>query len=170
VETVSSHAVPYDRMTVAELLDALGERSPSPASGAAIAVTGALAAAVAELAARFADDEESVTRAQALRNRLIVLADDDADAYQEFMDTRSEDARSRTVDVPLAMAQAAVEVAQLARALEARLSKAVAGDAIAAEILAAGVVEASARLVAINARDGDERIETAKRLVEAARS
>ena len=73
--------MPYDRLTVAELLDALGERTPSPASGAAIAVTGALAAATAELAARFAEDEDAIERAQGLRNRLIVLADEDADAY-----------------------------------------------------------------------------------------
>jgi formiminotetrahydrofolate cyclodeaminase len=166
VQTVSFRGVPYDRMTVGELLDALGERTPSPASGAAIAVTGALAAAVAELAARFADDELAIERAQGLRNRLIVLADDDADAYQEFMETKSDEARSRTVDVPLAMAEAGAEVVELGRSLETRLGKAVAGDAIAASILAGGVVRAAARLVEINAVDGDDRVERARRLAD----
>jgi hypothetical protein len=50
--------MPYDRMTVAELLDALGERTPSPASGAAIAVTGALAAVPFEVST--SDDAPSV--------------------------------------------------------------------------------------------------------------
>jgi formiminotetrahydrofolate cyclodeaminase len=156
--------VPYDRLTVAELLDALGERTPSPASGAAIAVTGALAAATAELAARFADDDGAVERAQGLRNRFIVLADDDADAYQAFMADRSDENRSRTVEVPLAMAEAGLEVVRLGRGLEGRLSRAVAGDAAAAAILARSVVAAACRLVSINAREGDERVERAERL------
>ena len=154
----------YDRLTVAELLDALGERSPSPASGAAIAVTGALAAATAELAARFAEDADAIDRAQALRNKLVVLADDDAKAYQAFMDERSEENRSRTVDVPLAMAESAFEVVGLGRDLEGKLGSAVAGDAIAAAILARAAVAAAARLVAINARDGDERVARAEAL------
>jgi formiminotetrahydrofolate cyclodeaminase len=151
-------------MTVAELLDALGERSPSPASGAAIAMTGALAAATAELAARFADDEDAVERAQGLRNRLIVLADDDAAAYQAFMDDRSDENRSRTIDVPLGMAEAAFDVVRLGRDLEGRLNPTVGGDAAAAAILARAVVAAAARLVAINARDGDERVARAQAL------
>ena len=156
--------MPYDRLTVAELLDALGERTPSPASGAAIAVTGAIAAATAELAARFADDDDAVEHAQDLRNRFIVLADDDANAYQAFMDDRSDENRSRTIDVPLAMAEAGVEVVHLGRALEDRLRRAVAGDAAAAAILARSVVAAACRLVSINAPEGDERIERAERL------
>jgi formiminotetrahydrofolate cyclodeaminase len=156
--------VPYDRLTVAELLDALGERTPSPASGAAIAVTGALAAATAELAARFAGDDDAVERAQDLRNRFIVLADDDANAYQAFMDDRSDENRSRTVDVPLAMAAAGLETVRLGRALEERVSRAVAGDAAAAAILARSVVAAACRLVSINARADDERVERAERL------
>ena len=156
--------MPYDRLTVAELLDALGERTPSPASGAAIAVTGALAAATAELAARFAGDDDAVERAQDLRNRFIVLADDDANAYQAFMDDRSDENRSRTIDVPLAMAAAGLETVRLGRALEERVSRAVAGDAAAAAILARSVVAAACRLVSINARADDERVERAERL------
>ena len=39
------------QLPVAELLAAIGARTPAPASGAAIALTAALAAALAELAA-----------------------------------------------------------------------------------------------------------------------
>src|SRR5581483_1044108 len=60
---------------VGEFLAALGERTPTPASGAATALTGALAAALVELAGRFAGDEESVVRAKALWSRLAELAE-----------------------------------------------------------------------------------------------
>ena len=56
----------------------LGERTPAPASGSAAALTGAFAAALVELAARFADDEAAITRAKALSTRLTQLADEDA--------------------------------------------------------------------------------------------
>ena len=56
---------------VGEFLAALGERTPTPASGAATALTGALAAALAELSARFVDDQEAVTRAKAAVTRLL---------------------------------------------------------------------------------------------------
>jgi formiminotetrahydrofolate cyclodeaminase len=47
-----------NELRVGEFLAALGERTPTPASGAATALTGALAAALTELAGRFAADEE----------------------------------------------------------------------------------------------------------------
>ena len=80
------------------------------------------------------------------------------------MHERSDENRSRTVDVPLAMAEAGLDVVRLGRALEGKLSRAVAGDAIAASTLAQSVVAAAARLVAINAREGDDRVARAERL------
>ena len=58
-------------LRVGELLAALGERTPAPASGAATALTAALAAALVELAGRFAGDDESVARAHLLWSRLV---------------------------------------------------------------------------------------------------
>jgi hypothetical protein len=40
-----------------------------------------------ELAVQFAGDDETVTRAKALRDRLKELAEDDAAAYTACMDT-----------------------------------------------------------------------------------
>src|SRR3954454_6923904 len=78
-----------------------GPPRPAPASGAAAALTGALGAALAELAARFTDDEAGVERASALGRRLAALADEDVAAYTAFMQTRSAEARARIVAVPL---------------------------------------------------------------------
>jgi formiminotetrahydrofolate cyclodeaminase len=146
----------YVDLTVRDFLEAVGERTPAPASGAATAVTGALAAALAELAARFADDEEAFGSARELRDRLTALADEDARAYAEFMETRSDEARARTIEVPLAMAEAALEVVRIAEEVERQLDAAVAGDAAAAATLARAAVRSAAELVVVNVR-GDER-------------
>jgi len=59
------------QQTVGDLLAALGARTPAPASGSAVALTAALAAALAELAARYAGDDGAAARAQALVRRLV---------------------------------------------------------------------------------------------------
>src|SRR5712691_263838 len=110
-------ARPMQFDTVTSYLDALGARTPAPASGSGAALTGSIAAALAELAARFSDEREAVTRLVELRGRLVELADLDAEAYSAFMRTRSIEDRDRTIDVPLAIAEAAAEVSLLARAL-----------------------------------------------------
>ena len=81
-------------LRVAELLAALGARTPAPASGAAAALTGALGAALVELAARFAGDDEAAARAKALAARLAELADEDGAAYAAFMAERSDATRA----------------------------------------------------------------------------
>ena len=132
-------------------LEALGARTPAPASGAAAALTGAFAAALVELAARFADDEAAVIRAKALSSRLTQLADEDSAAYEAFMETRSEEARRRTIEVPNEIAANAGEVEQLARKARAQLTSSVAGDAEAAEELARAAARVARRLAELNA-------------------
>ena len=100
-------------MTLRDFLAALGARTPSPASGSGTAIAGAIAAAVAELAARFSDEEAATAKLQALRTELAKLADEDAAAYAAFMETRSDEDRNRTIDVPLAIAEAAAAVRDL---------------------------------------------------------
>src|SRR5438132_13453075 len=99
-----------NELQVGEFLAALGERTPTPASGAATALTGALAAALAELAARFAEDEDAVVRAKALVTRLVELADEDAVAYTAFMAERTDKTRARIVEVPEAIGAQGAEV------------------------------------------------------------
>src|SRR5512141_1271778 len=123
-------------LRVGELLAALGERTPAPASGAATALTGALAGALTELAARFAEDEDAVVRAKAATMRLVELADEDAVAYTAFMAERNAETRARIVEVPEEIAAQADEVAGLAAAVRAQLTSSVAGDAEAAIELA----------------------------------
>lgn len=150
-------------------LDALGERTPAPASGSGAAVVGAIGAALAELAARFSDEREIAERLVDLRARLLELGDQDSAAYTDFMRTKSDVDRDRTIDVPLAIAEAAAEVAGLARTLVEGGNPRVAGDAEASYILAGAAAAVCARLVEINlTASADPRLERARAAVAAA--
>jgi methenyltetrahydrofolate cyclohydrolase len=136
---------------VGDFLAALGERTPTPASGAATALTGALAAGLAELAARFAGDEEAVVRAQALVTRLVELADEDATAYTAFIADRSDENRARIIAVPEEIAAHADEVQAIAEAVRQQLLSSVAADAEAAAELARAAARVARRLAELNA-------------------
>ena len=136
---------------VGEFLAALGERTPTPASGAATALTAALAAALVELAGRFAGDEEAVVRAKALWARLGELADEDAVAYEAFMADRSEENRARIIAVPEEIAACADEAAALAERVKGQLKTSVVGDAEAAAELARAAARVARRLAELNA-------------------
>jgi formiminotetrahydrofolate cyclodeaminase len=139
-----------NELRVGEFLAALGERTPTPASGAATALTGALAAALTELAGRFAGDEEAVIGAKALVTQLLELADDDAEAYTAFMAARSDETRARIIQVPQQIALHADEVAELAEHVGAQLTSSVAGDAEAAAELARAAARVARRLAELN--------------------
>jgi formiminotetrahydrofolate cyclodeaminase len=143
-------------MTVSftELLDRIGERTPAPASGSVAALTGALAAALVELAARFSEDDEVLTRALELRARLLDLADEDAQAYADFIRTRSDEDRSRTIEIPLAVAEAAAETAVLAERLAEHGRGSVRGDALVGAELAHAAERSASLLVELNRGDG----------------
>jgi formiminotetrahydrofolate cyclodeaminase len=139
-----------NELRVGDLLAALGERTPAPASGAATALTGALASALPELAARFAEDEDAVVRAKAATMRLVELADEDSAAYTAFMADRNAETRARIVEVPEEIAARADEVAELATAVRSRLTSSVAGDAEAAIELARAAARVARRLAELN--------------------
>lgn len=144
-------------------LDALGARTPAPASGSGAAVTGAIGAALAELAARFSDERAAADRLVELRTRLLELAHEDAAAYTDFMRTRSAEDRDRTIDVPLAIAETAAEAASLARVLVEGGNPRVAGDAEAGFELSLAAARVGARLVEINLDGaGDARLDRAR--------
>jgi formiminotetrahydrofolate cyclodeaminase len=138
-------------LTVGEFLAALGEKTPAPASGAATALTAALAAALVELAARFAQDEASIVRAKTLWSRLSELADEDSEAYAAFMADRNDETRARIVAVPEEIADCADEIAALAEHVRGRLSSSVVGDAEAAAELARAAARVARRLAELNA-------------------
>jgi methenyltetrahydrofolate cyclohydrolase len=140
-----------NELQVGEFLAALGERTPTPASGAATALTAALAAALTELAARFAEDENAVVRAKAAVMRLVELADEDAVAYTAFMADRNGETRARIIQVPEEIAAHADEVADLADHVRSQLTSSVAGDAEAAVELARAAARVARRLAELNA-------------------
>jgi formiminotetrahydrofolate cyclodeaminase len=146
--------VSVSELRVGEFLAALGERTPTPASGSATALTGAFAASLVELAARFVEDKAAVTRAKALSTRLTQLADEDAAAYAAFVETGSEEARRRTIEVPHEIAANADEVERLAGRVGRQLTSSVAGDAEAAEELARVAARVARRLADLNASNG----------------
>ena len=139
-----------NELKVGEFLAALGERTPTPASGAAAALTGALAAGLTELAARFAGDEDAVVHAKAAVTRLVELADEDAQAYTAFMADRNDETRARIIEVPEEIAVHADEVAALADDLAGRLSTSVRGDAEASAELARAAARVARRLAELN--------------------
>ena len=72
------------------------------------------------------------------------------------MRTRSDEARSRTVDVPLELAEAAAAVARLGARLEREGNPRLVGDASAAVELARAAVRVGARLVELNLEGRDD--------------
>jgi formiminotetrahydrofolate cyclodeaminase len=139
-----------NQLRVDELLAAIGERTPAPASGAATALTAALAAALAELSARFAGDEADAERARTLAAELVRLGDEDAAAYAAFMADRSDETRAEIVRVPEEIARHADEVVELAERAAAKLSTSVAGDAQAAAELGRAAARVARGLADLN--------------------
>ena len=151
---------------------------------AAVAV--ALAAGLAGMAARLsigqlADAPQLADRADALRRRVAPLARADAESYGRVLDalrlprdseTRAErikDALSGAADVPLAVAEAGGEVADLAARLVEEGNPNLEGDAMTAIFLADAGVHAAAALAGINlssANVQDERLGRAQELVD----
>ena len=174
-------------LTVEELLAELRAPAPSPSGGSAAAVAAAIAAALVALVGRASKEwpEGSGVAAQAtaLRDRLLALADTDAEAYAiALAEIRSIDepgprrdhrigvALARAAEAPLAIAEAAADVATLA-GLAAREGRAdVRPDAAIARELAAAAARGAALLVDANlvTLPGDERSARAAAAAEVA--
>lgn len=163
-------------LRVAELLDELAEPRPLPAGGSAAALAAAMAARLVAMAARSTDDWPEApscsAQALALSARLEPLALADAQAYADALRALAErdrdlgEALHRAAELPLAIAEAAADVADLAAATADRCAGHVRGDALAAVAIAMGATEAARRLVDINLATGsdDERARRAATL------
>jgi formiminotetrahydrofolate cyclodeaminase len=181
-------------LTVGELLDAVAARTPAPGGGACAALATALAAGLTAMAGRYVDPSvpgsasaaQVVARVEELRQQVGPLADADAAAYGRYLEAsrlpREPDpeprrqavhaALSAASDVPLAVAEVAAEVAELAAGLARSGNPNLRGDALAATQLAAAAATTAATLVAENlaqSRD-DPRVERAASLASAARA
>jgi formiminotetrahydrofolate cyclodeaminase len=138
------------QLRVDELLAAIGERTPAPASGAATALTAALAASLAELSARYAGNEADANCARELAAALVRLGDEDAAAYAAFMADRNEETRAEIVRVPEEIARLADGAGEIAQRATENLSRAVTGDARASVELARAAAAVARGLAELN--------------------
>jgi methenyltetrahydrofolate cyclohydrolase len=172
-------------LSLAAITEAVDSDAPVPGGGAVAACTGALASALAGMAARFSARSAAepgqfsalADQAAALRSRCLRLADDDARAYAGYVAAarmpREPDpqprqqalraALDRAAAVPLELAATAAELAWLAGELTRSGSRRLRSDAATAALLAAAVAGSAAIFVAENVRGGpgDSRISQA---------
>jgi methenyltetrahydrofolate cyclohydrolase len=181
--------VPRDfrSLTLSELLSDLAAADPAPGSGAVAALVVASAGALLAGAARasrstWADAGGVAAQAAMLQTRGLELAAEISDAYAhalavleeppgETADDRDHaiaQALAHAADVPLAIARAAGDAAELAALVTERGDPATQGDVGAAAQLAAGAARAAASLVGINltATPGDDRVVQARILAD----
>jgi methenyltetrahydrofolate cyclohydrolase len=181
----------FSSQSVSDFCETIAAETSAPGGGSVAAVVGAMAASLTAMAARFSKEQwedaaGAAAQAEALKARLLPLAHEDALAYEnvllalrlpkeevddELRDAAIGDALSRATDIPLAIAETSVDVATLACELAQRGNQNLHGDAAAAVFLAEAVVRTSANLVEVNlaTREGDERLERARELVETVR-
>lgn len=152
-------------------LDQLAARTPTPGGGGAAAVTGAMAAGLVAMAARFSAARlpgagELADQADELRRRLAQLADMDAQAYAAVLEALRlpREASQREVQrqeallgaalVPLEIAGIGAQVAVMAARLAETGNPNLRGDAVTGAVLAAASARSAACLVDINVRLG----------------
>ena len=162
-------------LRVRELLDAVPARTPAPGGGSVAAIAAALAAGLTTMAARFAPEEwerraEIIGRAEELRARIEPLADRDAAAYGAFLSERTKATLDRIVAIPYELVEHSAELARLAALVAVEGNPSVRGDAAAGAELAAAAASIGARLVAINASQGDPRIARTRELADEAKN
>jgi methenyltetrahydrofolate cyclohydrolase len=152
-------------------LDQLAARTPTPGGGGAAAVTGAMAAGLVAMAARFSEARlpgagELADQADELRCRLAQLAEEDAQAYAAVLEALRlpRDASQREVQrqeallgaalVPLEIARIGARVALMAVRLAETGNPNLRGDAVTGAVLAAASARSAASLVDINVELG----------------
>ena len=138
---------------VGRFVTELAADPPGPAAGSAAAVTAAMAAALLELAARKSLDAHAAASAAGMRERALSLAEADARAYAEVLDSsgkRRIAALERANGVLREIGTLAGEVGELAEPLARTARGALRGDALAAGELAAAVERAVERLLEVN--------------------
>jgi methenyltetrahydrofolate cyclohydrolase len=173
------------KLTVQDFVDHLASASPTPGGGSASALAGAMAAAMVEMACnltvgreKFRDVEAQMqtvlARAGELRRDLLAAVDEDtrsynavSEAYKMPRDTEAQKAERTAAiqaalkyatEVPLKVARAASETAQLALIAVEKSNPNVASDARVARLLADAAREGAIANVEINLgsiTDGD---------------
>jgi methenyltetrahydrofolate cyclohydrolase len=141
-----------------EFLDSVGEDTPAPGGGTASAITAALAAALVEMAARLASNEEAAHAAAGMRGDALRLAEQELTSYAPVLEAETAADRTTALDAasepPAQIAETAATVAELGVKVAGSSSPAVRGDALTGVILAEAAASAAARLVATNITSG----------------
>lgn len=161
-----------------DLLDAIASRQPAPAGGSTAAFVGAMAAALCAKVARISGDGGALAQAEALKRRLAALAPEDAAAFAAALEQLREHrgdfdlgrALAQAADIPLQIAEACADVADLAAALAESGKADLQPDARTAAVLAAAATRSAALLVEANlgATPADKRVGRARALAEGA--
>jgi methenyltetrahydrofolate cyclohydrolase len=175
-------------LRVTELLDELAQDTPLPGAGSVAAIVVAMSASIVTMSARLAPDWQDAravaAQAEAIRRRAAPLAQVDAEAYgavltmlREPPDARPEQrdfqlgrAYSVAADLPLRIAEAAEDVAELAVAVADAVDQRYRADVAGAAILAAAAARTAAHLVTVNLAmtEDDPRPGQARKHAEAA--
>ena len=156
-------------------LDQLGARTPTPGGGGAAAVTGAMAAGLVAMAARFSARQlpeagDLAEEADRLRYMASQLVDMDARAYTRVLATRGperEQALLGAAMIPLEIAAIGARVAQLAARVAEAGNPNLRGDAMTGAVLAAASARSAASLVDINVGLGGLDPELSRRAAKA---
>jgi formiminotetrahydrofolate cyclodeaminase len=147
----------------AELLARVAEATPAPGGGSSAGWACALGAALAEMC--------GAAGAAELRARALALAEADLTSYAPVLAATTPEARaaalSEAAEVPLAIAAAAAQVAQLAAGV---VHGSKAGDAATGAAVAAAAARSAAHLVELNlaSTPEDPRLEQARAYAQAA--
>jgi methenyltetrahydrofolate cyclohydrolase len=166
-------------------LDQLAARTPTPGGGGAAAVTGAMAAGLVAMAARFSEARlpgagELADQADELRCHLAQLAEEDARAYAAVLEALRlpRDASQREVQrqeallgaalVPLEIARIGARIALMAVRLAETGNPNLRGDAVTGAVLAAASARSAASLVDINVELGGLDTGLSRRAAKAA--
>ena len=143
-------------------LDQLAARTPTPGGGGAAAVTGAMAAGLVAMAARFSAKQlpeaaELADEADRLRYMAGQLVDMDARAYAAVLAAHGPERQQALLGaamIPLEMAALGAKVAGLAVRVAEAGNRNLHGDAVTGAVLAAASARSAAGLVDINVRLG----------------
>ena len=172
---------------VRDFLDQLAARTPAPGGGGAAAVTGAMAAGLVAMAARFSATRlpgagELADQADDLRHRLARLAEEDAQAYAvvlkafrgpgqagpgERREAQRREALLGAAMVPLEIAEISARVAAMAVQVAETGNPNLRGDAVTGAVLAAASARSAASLVDINVRLGGLEPDLSRRAAQA---